>query len=112
MPRFVILSHDWPSPHFDLMLEAGAVLLTWRLKEAPVAQSIQVAEQISDHRLDYLEFEGPISRNRGQVTCWDRGTFEWHAKTDEQYSIEFCGIKLTGPATWDQPMQRWNFGTI
>ena len=36
MPRFVILAHDWPTPHFDLLLEAGAVLKAWRLLAEPV----------------------------------------------------------------------------
>src|SRR5205807_395991 len=35
MPRFVILEHDHPELHWDLMLEAGPVLRTWRLAAPP-----------------------------------------------------------------------------
>src|SRR5437868_1093145 len=35
MPRFVVLEHDWPSLHWDFLLEAGEVLLAWRLLEEP-----------------------------------------------------------------------------
>ena len=35
MRRFVILEHDHPKLHLDLMLEAGDVLQTWRLAGAP-----------------------------------------------------------------------------
>src|SRR2546429_613448 len=35
MPRFVILEHDHPELHWDLMLEAGPVLRTWPLAAPP-----------------------------------------------------------------------------
>jgi hypothetical protein len=35
------------------------------------------AERISDHRLAYLDYEGPVSGGRGTVACEDRG--EYHA---------------------------------
>ena len=74
MPRFVILAHDWPTPHFDLLLEAGAVLKAWRLLAEPVGPV--PAEPNFDHRLLYLEYEGPVAGNRGTVRRWDGGTFE------------------------------------
>jgi hypothetical protein len=62
MPQFVLLAHDWPTPHLDLMLSAGGVLKTWRLAAWPGA-----AEPIADHRLHYLDYEGPVSGGRGTV---------------------------------------------
>src|SRR5262249_60769057 len=35
MPRYVVLEHDHPGLHWDFMLEAGAVLRTWRLSAPP-----------------------------------------------------------------------------
>lgn len=77
MPRFVILEHDHPELHWDLMLETGDVLRTWRLAEPPTAigQSIR-AIPIADHRTMYLDYEGPVSGNRGTVNRWDAGRFE------------------------------------
>ena len=35
MPRFVILEHDYPELHWDLMLETAGALRTWRLLRPP-----------------------------------------------------------------------------
>ncbi|MBI1830138.1 MAG: hypothetical protein HYR84_01650 [Planctomycetes bacterium] len=77
MSRFVILEHDHPVLHWDLMLEADGVLQTWRLAQAPdgVVGAIE-ATALGDHRIAYLDYEGPVSGNRGTVRRWDAGTFE------------------------------------
>jgi hypothetical protein len=77
MPRFVILAHDHPTPHWDLMLEAGPVLRSWRLAAPPTAGVAVAAEATPDHRLLYLDYEGPVSGGRGTVRRWDAGTFDW-----------------------------------
>lgn len=74
-PRFVILEHDHPARHWDFMLEANGVLWTWRLPEPP-RHGEMTAERIADHRLAYLDYEGPISGNRGSVQRWQCGTYE------------------------------------
>jgi hypothetical protein len=76
MPRFVILEHDHPHLHWDLMLEAGAMLRTWRLAQPPEPGRIVAAEALADHRLLYLDYEGPVSGNRGYVRRWDWGTYQ------------------------------------
>ena len=81
MPRFVILRHEGrdpeqPSVHWDLMLESGGILRTWALAALPAAGEPITAEQLPDHRLHYLDYEGPLSGNRGSVTRWDHGSFE------------------------------------
>jgi hypothetical protein len=75
MPRYVILEHDHPHRHWDLMLEAGPVLKTWRLAAPPAPGEVVRAEPTFDHRLLYLDYEGPISAGRGTVVRWDHGTF-------------------------------------
>jgi hypothetical protein len=77
MPRFVLLDHDHLRPHLDLMLEAGDVLWTWRLDAAPEPGPERQAERIADHRPRYLDYEGPVSGNRGSVRRRDRGEFDW-----------------------------------
>lgn len=74
MARFVILEHDHPVLHWDLMLEADNVLETWRLAEPPTAGEIG-ATALPNHRLLYLDYEGPIKGDRGTVQKWDAGTY-------------------------------------
>jgi hypothetical protein len=81
MPRFVILRHETPPgfarpTHWDFMLECGGALRTWALGEAPSPGCEIVAEELPDHRLTYLDYEGEVSCGRGIVTRWDAGTYE------------------------------------
>jgi hypothetical protein len=75
MPRYVILEHDWPHRHWDLLLEAGDVLRAWRLSQPPSPIGDLFAEPNADHRLFYLDYEGTVSGNRGTVTRWDAGEY-------------------------------------
>lgn len=94
MPRFVILEHDWPVRHWDLLLEAGEVLRAWRLLEEPGAGRTVLAEANFDHRLMYLDYEGPLTGDRGSVTRWDAGEYDW--ASDEPLAIILRGGKLMG----------------
>ncbi len=76
MPRFVLLEHDHPVLHWDLMLETGAALRTWRLAAPPRLGTAIAAMALGDHRLAYLDYEGPVSGQRGTVTRWDHGNYE------------------------------------
>lgn len=76
MPRFVILEHDWPSRHYDLMLEFGSALRSWRISKLPVVDESMNAEPIGDHRLEYLDYEGPVGGDRGHVRRMDAGSYE------------------------------------
>jgi hypothetical protein len=77
MPRFVVLEHDHPVLHWDLMLEADGVLHTWRLAQPPLPSSSAIeAMRLPDHRMLYLEYEGPVSGDRGVVKRWDAGVFK------------------------------------
>jgi hypothetical protein len=94
MARFVLLEHDHPHRHWDLMLEAGPVLRTWRLAAPPAPGQVVPAEPSFDHRLLYLDYEGPISGNRGQVLQHDRGTYDFLLQEADE-----IGIRLRGE-TW------------
>ncbi len=100
MPRFVILEHDHPHVHWDLMLEAGATLRTWRLSQPPSLGEIIAAESLGDHRTMYLDYEGPVSGNRGKVRRWDLGAFEGQLpaviQETEQLKLMFRGQRLAG----------------
>jgi hypothetical protein len=77
MPRFALLEHDHPAAHLDLLLQAGEVLWAWRIDALPPAGVAAEAERNFDHRLVYLDYEGPVSGGRGQVRRLDGGEFEW-----------------------------------
>ena len=72
----MILIHDHPHLHWDFMLETGGVLKTWRLAEEPAIGATTAATALPDHRIQYLDYEGPVSRNRGTVNRFDRGSYE------------------------------------
>ena len=74
--RFVILERDHPFPHLDLLIQESDVLKAWRLLDAFAPDRWLAAEAIPDHRLMYLDYEGPVSGNRGYVTRLTAGAFE------------------------------------
>lgn len=80
------------------MLENEAVLRTWRLSHPPDAGGEIPAEPLPPHRLAYLDYEGPVSGNRGQVTRWDRGTYTTLVDDAGRIEIELQGSKLHGRA--------------
>ncbi len=101
MPRYVILLHELPAghelargaaKHWDLMLEWGPALRTWALACEPAYGMTCDAEQLADHRLAYLDYEGPVSGNRGHVTRWDAGQYEIVSRAED-----FLNLTLQGP---------------
>jgi hypothetical protein len=96
MPRYVILEHDHPSLHWDFMLEAGDSLRTWRLAAVPQSGEAVSATAVFDHRPIYLDYEGPVSGNRGRVVRWDHGTFTWQNVGSERLALELNGVRLRG----------------
>jgi hypothetical protein len=102
MARYVILEHDYPVRHWDLMLERGEVLRTWRLAAPPVEGGRVAAEASFDHRRLYLDYEGPVSGDRGTVVAWDRGTYEGAADGAERVVVRLHGGRLRGTATLER----------
>jgi len=99
MPRYVILRHEKPPElHFDLMLERDGVLKTWSLAQPPELGVEIEAEALPDHRLAYLDYEGPISGDRGFVTRWDRGNYDIERESESEMIVRFAGEKLVGRA--------------
>lgn len=109
MPRFVILTHDHPELHWDLMLEAGPALRTWRLAEPPETGKTIAATALGDHRLAYLDYEGPVSGGRGRVARWDAGEYRVQTWTDDQIRIEVEGGKTRGIFQLSRNEEIWTF---
>ncbi len=99
MPRFVVLEHDGPRGlHWDFMLETGEVLATWALPQPPDAGSDLSAESLPDHRPAYLDYEGPVSGDRGSVVQWDSGTYELRRRSGSGWTVSLQGKRLRGTA--------------
>ena len=57
------------------------------------------AERLPDHRRRYLDYEGPISGNRGSVIRWDAGDYVLLSdESDGGLLLEFHGDKRHGVA--------------
>jgi len=117
MPRYVVLRHEtpqgYPRPvHWDFMIESGDVLRTWALAEEPAADRRIAAEPLADHRMAYLDYEGPVAGDRGEVTRWDAGTYELLSETDENLIVKLAGTRLSGEARLTHTAggdQQWTF---
>ena len=117
MPRFVILRHELPGPqrgpvHWDFMLQQGETLRTWALAELPSAGLEIPTEALADHRLAYLDYEGPVSGDRGSVSRWDCGEYELLVDRPGKLVVQLHGGRLTGKASLQSAgndSQRWTF---
>lgn len=114
MNRFVLLWHECPpalgkSSHWDLMLECDGALRTWSLERLPdvwgrtldlsPAASGELplaAVRLADHRLAYLDYEGPVSGGRGEVTRCDRGEYGVAAESADRMVVELFGGAVRG----------------
>ena len=92
--RYVILLHEsHRDDHWDFMLENGDILTTWAMTPQLSTDSFTChVESLPDHRRAYLEYEGPVSHNRGTVRRIDEGIFE--IMTPNSYRL--TGRLLTG----------------
>ena len=99
MPRFAILAHDHPFPHWDFFLEVGEVLRSWRLLASLEPGVPVTAEVIGEHRLIYLDYEGPVSNGRGRVQRIDRGTFTWLSDDAGDVVVQLSGQVYQGRLT-------------
>lgn len=97
MPRFVILEHDFPEPHFDLMLEEGDSLRTWRLPAMPRVGEFLFAPELPRHRRLYLDYEGPVGGDRGSVARRASGTYHLIPWPDGAFLLELteCDEPMT-----------------
>lgn len=96
MPRFVILEHRWNGVHWDLMFERGEALATWSI-DAPLSSGeTRNARALPDHRLVYLDYEGPVSGDRGEVRRVAEGTYSERVWRPDEVSLTLSGETVSG----------------
>jgi hypothetical protein len=93
MPRYVVLQHITAKhseceSHYDLMLEKEGKLLTWAIPELPRAGLDTRATKLPDHRLAYLDYQGPISGDRGEVRRVEVGEYVARELSETQALFE------------------------
>lgn len=96
---FVVLRHmDREGTHYDLMIDDGERLATWKFARPPetAQDSPLVCRRIGDHRRIYLEYEGPISGDRGEVRRHDLGRCETEVQSPDRWRVEFGGQMVKG----------------
>ena len=99
--RYVILHHEVPKSfgrpsHFDLMLELGDSLKTWSFAELPEPGRTVPALALPPHRLEYLDYQGPVSGDRGNVEKWDSGRYVVTNATNHTFTLEVSGERIKG----------------
>ena len=101
--RFVVQQHDATNLHWDLRLEHEGVALSWALPrgipQLPDRSANRLAVRTEDHPLKYLDFEGEIPAGEygaGQMSIWDRGTYEAEKLRDDEVIATFSGERLSG----------------
>src|SRR5688500_6434498 len=107
MPRFVVLEHDHPERHWDLLLEVGEVLWAWRLRAPPAPGTAVAAERSFDHRLLYLDYEGPVSGHRGTVWRWAHGEYAWREQSARRLVADVTGPRLSGRLVLEASDEGW-----
>ncbi len=80
--------------HWDLMFEIAGQLRTWSIPQTPRPGVTVMAELLADHRLAYLDYEGPVSGNRGSVSRVDRGTYNVLQEGDGAWKLSLYGAIL------------------
>jgi hypothetical protein len=136
MPCFVLLYHDCPPnyerpSHWDFMFETGDVLRTWALEQLPrgwqSAYSRTIASypncpalsvdnsvaalQLSDHRRDYLQLEGPLSGGRGTVVRVASGAYRSESQCSDSWRIVLASTELSARVSLsrvDDDDEHWN----
>jgi hypothetical protein len=75
----------------------GSPLITWRAAAWPPTNPVNpiTLHRIADHRHDYLEFEGPLSNDRGHVRRIEGGSFELLSHYEDVFIAGFTGFSRT-----------------
>ncbi|UCD29228.1 MAG: hypothetical protein JSV03_01735 [Planctomycetota bacterium] len=99
----MILRHETSGAvHWDFMFDMGELLATWQfrqdpctLEESDVSSPLQV-RRLKDHRRDYLEYQGPISGDRGHVTRVLQGEYELVDRQPGSWTFRLAGGGFRG----------------
>lgn len=99
--HFAILEHaQREGSHWDILLELPQrkFLATWRVDLPPndwLNSQFFQARSLPDHRPIYLDYQGPLTNNRGWVTRCDRGLITLLEDSSDGLAVELHGEKIS-----------------
>ncbi len=116
------INSETRASHFDLMLEKSGRLVTFELFQLPIPGERFPVRRLAEHRIDYLDYEGPISGDRGHVTRWTAGHYLTALESENKWILELYSPRLSArivllrptsdnisnPTTWHLRASRWN----
>ncbi|MHC4478682.1 MAG: DNA polymerase ligase N-terminal domain-containing protein [Planctomycetota bacterium] len=100
--KFVIQEHRrGEGRHWDLMLEAGQVLETYRLDMPPaeLLTAKATAVRIFDHPPKFLTYEGSVNQGEGSVRIAESGTYQMLTDRPDLRKLRLNGNVLKGTFT-------------
>ena len=100
------------------MLEQADALLTWELQQLPKCWATVLgleefnldtvsALPLPDHRTLYLDYEGPLTENRGHVTRCDCGDYYLIKQNESSLEFTLAGKKLAGQVRLVRHGDQW-----
>lgn len=110
MNHFVIHKHTREGQvHWDLMIEAGDKLKTWRLDNPPekLATEKTKATPIFDHDKKFLTYQGPVNNDKGTVEIVDEGNCIIESTIENDIKIIFDGKTVKGSFQLDKIKDDW-----
>ncbi len=117
LPRFVIHQHSARRLHWDLRLERDGALACWAVPKGMPEEpgENRFAAQTEDHPIEYLDFHGEIPQGNygaGEMTIWDRGTYETLKWEPRKVEVRLHGERLDAryalfPIDKHEPPKDW-----
>ena len=102
--KFVVQRHERQNEptHWDLMLESGGILETYRVGEPPEQWGSNPIEavRIFDHPLKFLTYQGIVNEGKGSVKIADSGTYNVLSQNKTLLTLEIAGATLKGEFTF------------
>lgn len=98
--RYVVLLHRWAEgqsrrggDHYDWMFETEGGLWTWATDDSLSSDrpAMIAATRLPDHRTEYLDYEGPVSGNRGTVSRVEAGRFRRQPSDPDRFEFVVSG---------------------
>lgn len=127
--RFALLYHRCPPEfgkpsHWDLLIEHEGQFDAWNLRTLPADWQAALAcrgavpgaaaagpqcgaWELPPHRLEYFDYEGPVSGDRGAVQRFDRGFCRVAERDADRVVVHLEGAVLRGEAR----LQRCGLGS-
>lgn len=98
---FVIQEHHARALHWDLRLERDGVLVSWAVPKGLPQEpgTNHLAVHTEDHPMEYATFSGDIPAGEyggGQMSIWDRGTYETVKWSDREVQVVLHGERVQG----------------